>query len=64
MEFVKSFLFELKLAVEADHGTKQEGQRKHLLVVRLVVFLCLEPFEIEENYVHRSFLISGYRLAP
>ena len=63
-ELVKSFLFKLKLAIEADHRAQKVSQCKHFLIVRSVILFRLQTFEIEEYYVHLSFVVASYRLTP
>ena len=63
-ELIKSFLFKLQLAIEADHRTQKVSQCEHFLVVRSVILFRLQTFEVEENYVHLSFVVASYRLTP
>ena len=63
-ELVESFFFKLQLAIEADHRTQKVSQCKHFLIVRSVILLCLQTLKVEENYVHLSFVVASYRLAP
>ena len=64
-ELLKGLLFELELAVEADHRAEQESQGKHPPVVGLVVSVLLgpEPLEVKENDVH-ALVVGQDGLAP